>query len=134
MISKKVRELFVSLMEATEDSSVLYDIETEQYSGYFNNTVVDKYIELEALELVSQGSGPTIILLNNRDDFLSSFTAGVREANNGNDQSYADYNANPFAFSIGYEHFLYLNKKPRQFINYVCHGFLNDSTGELHVQ
>lgn len=134
LISKKVRELFVSLMEAAEDSSVSYDIETDQYSGFFNNAVVDKYIELEALELVSKGSGPTIILINNRDDFLSSFAAGVREAKNGNDQSYADYNANPFAFSIGYEHFLYLNKKPRQLINYVCHGFLNDSTDELHVQ
>ena len=97
MISKKVRELFVSLMEATHDSPTAYDIETEQYSGFFNNTVVDKYIELGALELVENDSGATIILLNNRDDFLSSFAAGVREAKNGSDQSYADYNANPFA-------------------------------------
>jgi len=48
MISKKVREFFVSLMEATENSAVTYDGETEQYSGFFNNTVVDKYIELGA--------------------------------------------------------------------------------------
>ena len=51
MISKKVRELFVSLMEASDDSAVSYDIETEQYSGFFNNTVVDKYIELGALRI-----------------------------------------------------------------------------------
>ena len=44
MISKKVRTLFVSLMEATNASLVSYDIETEQYSGNFNAAVVDKYI------------------------------------------------------------------------------------------
>ena len=56
-------------MEATHDSATAYDIETEQYSGFFNNTVVDKYIELGALELVENDSGATVILLNNRDDF-----------------------------------------------------------------
>ena len=98
MISKKVRELFVSLMEANDDSPVSYDNETEQYSGSFNSAVVDKYIELGALELVESGIEITI-LINNRDDFLSSFAAGVREAKNGSDQSYADYNANPFLSS-----------------------------------
>ncbi len=134
MISKKVRELFVSLMEATDDSAVSYDNETEQYSGYFNSAVVDKYIDLEALELVEGSTGTTIILLNNRDDFLSSFAAGVREAKNGADQSYADYNANPFAFSVGYEHFHQIAKKKRQLIGYICHGFENDETGLVHLQ
>ena len=134
MISKKVRELFVSLMEATEDGPVSYDMETEQYTGFFNELLINKYIELGALELVQEGSGPTIIILNQRSDFLSSFTAGVKEAQNGNDQGYADYNAIPFAFSIGYEHFLFLNKKPRQLVGYICHGFINDNTGELHQQ
>ncbi len=134
MISKKVRELFVSLMEATNDSAVTYDVETEQYSGFFNNTVVDKYIELGAIELVESNSGATVILLNNRDDFLSSFAAGVREAQNGNDQSYADYNANPFAFSIGYEHFHHMTKKKRRLSGYICHGFENDETGLVHQQ
>jgi hypothetical protein len=41
------------------------NIETEQYSGYFNNAVVDKYIDLGALELVDGGSGATTILINN---------------------------------------------------------------------
>ncbi|TWX67926.1 hypothetical protein ESZ36_11615 [Colwellia demingiae] len=134
MISKKVRELFVSLMEAADDAPVSYDVETEQYSGYFNNAVVDKYIDLGALELVEGGSGSTTILINNRDDFLSSFAAGIREAKNGSDQSYADYNANPFAFSVGYEHFHQISKKKRQLDGYVCHGFENDDTGLIHQQ
>ncbi len=134
MISKKVREFFVSLMEATENSAVTYDGETEQYSGFFNNTVVDKYIELGALELVESDTGATVILLNNRDDFLSSFAAGVREAKNGADQSYADYNANPFAFSVGFEHFHHIAKKKRQLVGYICHGFENDETSLIHTQ
>ncbi len=134
MISKKVRELFVSLMEATDDSAVTYDVETEQYSGFFNGAVVDKYIDLGALELVEGGTGPTVILLNNRDDFLSSFAAGIREAKNGADQSYADYNANPFAFSVGFEHFHHISKKKRQLVGYICHGFEDDETGLVHQQ
>ena len=133
MISKKVRELFVSLMEATDDSPVSYDIETEQYSGSFNATVVDKYIELGALELVDGASGITI-LINNRDDFLSSFAAGAREAKHGSDQSYADYNANPFAFSVGYEHFHQIAKKKRPISGYICHGFEREDTGLVHQQ
>ncbi len=133
MISKKVRELFVSLMEATDDSPVSYDIETEQYSGAFNGAVVDKYIELGALELVEAQNGITI-LINNRDDFLSSFAAGAREAKNGSDQSYADYNANPFAFSIGFEHFHQIAKKKRPISGYVCHGFEREDTGSVHQQ
>ena len=123
MISKKVKELFVSLM-----------VETEQYSGFFNNAVVNKYIELGALELVEGGNGETIILINNREDFLSSFAAGAREAKNGSDQSYADYNANPFAFSVGYEHFHQLSKKKRPVSGYICHGFERDDTGLMHQQ
>ena len=134
MISKKVRELFVSLMEAVDDSPVSYDVETEQYCGCFNRTVVDKYIELGALEFVEGTSDATTILINNRDDFLSSFAAGAREAMNGSDQSYADYNANPFAFSVGYEHFHQIAKKKRPISGYICHGFERDDTGLIHQQ
>jgi len=133
MISKKVRTLFVSLMEATNASLVSYDIETEQYSGNFNAAVVDKYIALGALELVETGNGITIII-NHRDDFLSSFAAGAREAKNGSDQSYADYNANPFAFSVGYEHFHQIAKKKRPISGYICHGFEREDTGLIHQQ
>ncbi len=134
MISKKVRELFVSLMEAGSDTPVTYDSETEQYSGYFNTSVVDKYIDLGALELVESESDTITIIINNREDFLSGFAAGVREAKNGADQSYADYNANPFAFSLGYEHYHQLAKKKRQLIGYVCHGFENTDTSLIHSQ
>jgi hypothetical protein len=133
MNSKKVRELFVSLMEATVASPVSYDVETEQYSGNFNGAVVDKYIELGALALVDAGSCITI-LINNRDDFLSSFAAGAREAMLGSDQSYADYNANPFAFSVGYEHFHQISKKKRPVSDYICHGFEREDTGLIHQQ
>jgi hypothetical protein len=133
MLSKKVRTLFVSLMEATNASLVSYDIETEQYSGNFNAAVVDKYIALGALELVETGNGITIII-NHRDDFLSSFAAGAREAKNGSDQSYADYNANPFAFSVGYEHFHQITKKKRPISGYICHGFEREDTGLIHQQ
>jgi hypothetical protein len=134
VISKKVRELFVSLMEATNDSPVTYDIETEQYSGFFNTAVVNKYIELGALSLVEGNGGITTILINNRDDFLSSFAAGIREADNGSDQSYADYNANPFAFSVGYEHFHQITKKKGSMDGYICHGFVKNDTGLIHQQ
>jgi len=134
VISKKVRELFVSLMEATDDAAVTYDVETDQYSGYFNSSVVDKYIELGALELVEGVSDSITILINNRDDFLSSFAAGVREAILGNDQAYADYNANPFAFSVGFEHYHQMAKKKRQLQDYICHGFENTETGLIHLQ
>ncbi len=134
MISKKVRELFVSLMEAADNAPVSYDNETEQYTGYFNANVVDKYIDLGALELVEGMDDSITILINNRDDFLSSFAAGVREAQNGADQSYADYNANPFAFSVGYEHYHQLTKKKRQLQSYICHGFENTDTGLVHAQ
>lgn len=123
------------MMEAQkEDTPVTYDVETEQYTGYFNQAVVNKFIDQGLLELVDNTDTEICLIMNNRDDFLSGFTSGVNEARLGRDQSYADYNANPFAFSVGYEHFLTINKKPRLLVGYVCHGFMNDETGEIHVQ
>ncbi|WP_293751171.1 hypothetical protein [uncultured Paraglaciecola sp.] len=126
MISKKVRELFVSLMEATSNKStsmVKFDPETEVYSGSFNTTLLDKFIHEGVFEVVESDGDFTNLLMNNRDDFLSGFASGVNEAKLGRDQYYADYNANPFAFSVGYEHFLYMNKKPKRLEGYACHGF-----------
>ncbi|MDU0354235.1 hypothetical protein RS130_10090 [Paraglaciecola aquimarina] len=135
MISKKIRELFVSMMEAYEDSTpVAYDADTEQYTGYLNQAVVNKFIDSGLLELIDNNVGLVTVLINDREDFLSGFASGVNEARLGRDQSYADYNANPFAFSVGYEQFLYMNKKPRLLAGYVCHGFINDETGDIHVQ
>lgn len=128
MISKKIRELFVSLMEANSNSSnatVEFDPETEQYTGTFNEALINKFIQQGVFDLVSNADGVTSIIMNNREDFLSGFASGVNEARLGRDQYYADYNASPFAFSIGFEHFLYINKKPKRLQAYVCHGFTN---------
>ena len=121
-------------MEAGDDTPVKYDRDTEQYTGYFNISVVNKYIDLGAIELVESNADTITIIINNREDFLSGFAAGVREAQNGADQSYADYNANPFAFSVGYEHYHQIAKKKRQLQGYLCHGFENIDTGLIHSQ
>ena len=139
MISKKIREFFAALMEAAKDenatdAAVYYDNETEQYTGAFNESVVNKMIDQGVVELVSNENYLITLLLNNRDDFLSGFASGVNEARLGRDQYYADYNANPFAFSVGYEHYLHHNKKKRNQIDYVCHGFICDDTGEIYHQ
>ena len=131
MISKKVREFFVSLMEAkSEDTEVLYDNETEQYSGVFNETVINNFIGKGIIELVASDNGITTIILNGREDFISGFTAGVSEAKLGRDQYYADYNANPLAFSAGFEHFHHYNKKKYKDSDYFCHGFTDESNNE----
>lgn len=53
------------------------------------------------------------MIINNHQDFLTGFASGVNEARLGRDQYYADYNANPFAFSVGYEHYLFMQKNPK---------------------
>ncbi|WP_166425632.1 hypothetical protein [Paraglaciecola sp. 20A4] len=126
MISKKTRELFASLMEANSNNSMAvvdFDPETEFYTGLFNETLLNKFVNEGVFELVKSGEGATSITLHNREDFLSGFASGVNEARLGRDQYYADYNANPFAFSIGFEHFLYMNKNPKRLAGYVCYGF-----------
>ena len=113
-------------MEATSGngaSMVKFDPETEIYSGSFNETLLNKFINEGVFEVVDSDGDFTNLLMNYRDDFLSGFASGVNEARLGRDQYYADYNANPFAFSVGYEHFLYMNKKPKRLESYDCHGF-----------
>jgi len=115
-------------MEAISNATVTFDPETEQYTGTFNETLVNKFINEGMFELVNSADGLTCMLMNNREDFLSGFASGVNEARLGRDQYYADYNANPFAFSVGYEHFLYMNKKPKRLQGYLCHGFIDIET------
>jgi hypothetical protein len=113
-------------MEATSGnntSMVRFDPETEIYSGSFNSILLNKFINEGVFEVVDYDGDFTHILMNQRDDFLSGFASGVNEAKLDRDQYYADYNANPFAFSVGYEHFLYMNKKPKKLEGYDCHGF-----------
>jgi hypothetical protein len=139
LISKKVREFFSALMEAkSEETPVIYDSTTEQYTGVFNQTVVDKFIKEGVLELVTHDNGLTTLLLNGREDFLSGFAAGINEAMIGHDQYYADYNANPFAFSIGFEHYqAYAKKRKKSSVNgveYFCHGITCEQSGETYYQ
>jgi len=117
-------------MEAqAEGTPVTYVNETELYTGAFNSKVVDKFINEGIIELVSNEQGLSTILLNGRDDFLSGFASGVNEASLGRDQYYADYNANPFAFSVGFEHYQHISKKKGVPPDYICHGFeLNEET------
>jgi hypothetical protein len=113
-------------MEATsskESALVSFDSETDLYSGSFNKTLLNKFINEGVFELVDTAGDYTTLIMNNREDFLSGFASGVNEARLGRDQYYADYNASPFAFSVGYEHFLYMNKKPKRLEGYLCHGF-----------
>lgn len=113
-------------MEASDNnrfSMVRFDPETEIYSGAFNGALLNKFIHEGVFEVVDRDKDVTHLLMNHRDDFLSGFASGVKEAKLGRDQYYADYNANPFAFSVGYEHFLYRNKKPKRLEGYACYGF-----------
>jgi hypothetical protein len=113
-------------MEATSynsSSKVRFDPKTEIYSGSFNMALLNKFINEGVFEVLDSEVDVTYLLMNHRDDFLSGFASGVKEAKLGRDQYYADYNANPFAFSVGYEHFLYMNKKPKRLEGYDCHGF-----------
>jgi len=41
---------------------------------------------------------------------------------------------NPFAFSVGYEHFHQIAKKKRPVCGYICHGFEREDTGLIHLQ
>jgi hypothetical protein len=55
LISKKVRELFVSLMEAdarNNASMVVFDPKTEIYSGSFNEFMLNKFINEGVFEVV----------------------------------------------------------------------------------
>lgn len=115
----------------------------EIYIGYFDRTVIDKMQSLGLIELVGvHDNEQQVLKLCQRDDFLSSWEAGVREARNGADLHYADYSNNQYAFSAGYEHWHNRNKKALKgklthyssAIEYVCHGFKDESTGDIHSQ
>lgn len=139
-IPKKQREFFVSLMEATGhgDTTVIYDAETDAYHGTFNSDIVDKLKALGAVLVVDGKLGRTV-LINERLDFLSGFSAGVLAARNGDDLSYADYCSNPYSFNCGYEHYQWRAKKCKRTpyderIGYVCHGFICDESGDIYKQ
>ncbi|MCG6387518.1 hypothetical protein K6U51_12675 [Vibrio fluvialis] len=115
----------------------------EIYVGYFDRAIIDKMQAVGLIELVGVYDDERQALkLRQRDDFLSSWAAGVREARNGADLHYADYSNNQYAFSAGYEHWHARNKKALKGklthysseSEYVCHGFIDAATGEIYHQ
>ncbi|EGQ9764631.1 MULTISPECIES: hypothetical protein [Vibrio] len=150
-IPKKQLSLIIELMEAMPMDGTEYETppqvelipNDEIYIGYFDKTVIDKMQFVGLIELVGVFDDERQALkLIQRDDFLSSWEAGVREARLGNDLHYADYSNNQYAFSAGYEHWHARNKKALKgrMIHYsseaefVCHGFIDATTGEIHKQ
>lgn len=115
----------------------------EVYVGYFDTGIINKLQALNVITLLGvHDDDKQALKLVERDDFLSSFEAGVREARNGSDLHYADYANNQYAFSAGYEHWHNRNKKALKGklthyssdVEYVCHGFIDKATGEVHKQ
>jgi hypothetical protein len=115
----------------------------EVYLGYFDVPTLHKLESLGVLVVIGEYDDERqAVKLCERDDFLASWQAGASEARNGSDLHYADYSNNQFAFSAGYEHWQHRQKQSakRGFNHYssslefVCHGFLDGDTDELHRQ
>lgn len=115
----------------------------EVYLGYFDTTIIDRMQGMKIIQLIGiHDDERQEIKLIERDDFLSSWAAGVREARNGQDLHYADYANNQYAFSAGYEH--WHNRKKRALkgklvhyssdIEYICHGFIDASNDTPYTQ
>jgi hypothetical protein len=133
MISKKTRTFFASLMEVdSENSPVHYDPDAELYRGYFHQPTVTKMAKQGFISLHGEAQGEMCIRINLRLDFLSGFASGANEASLGRDQYYADYNAHPFAFSLGHEQFHHQSKRPPQ--GYRCHGLHSDELSGVYLQ
>ena len=109
----------------------------EIYIGYF-----DTHARTRNYHVIGEHDDKCQTLkINERDDFLASWSAGVNEARNGSDLHYADYN-NQYAFTAGYEHWHNRNKKALKgrlthystSREYLCHGFSDENTGEIWHQ
>ncbi|WP_217521827.1 hypothetical protein [Vibrio metschnikovii] len=150
-IPKKQLSLLVELMEAMPLDGTSYETppqiaflpHDEVYLGYFDTTIIDRMTSLGIIELIGvHDDDKQEIKIKERDDFLASWEAGVREARNGADLHYADYSNNQYAFSAGYEHWHNRNKKALKGklthyssdIEYVCHGFIDAATQSPHQQ
>ena len=150
-IPKKQLSLLVELMEALPMDGTVYDTppqieynaHDEAYLGYFDTTIIDRMQANGVIELIGVHSDERQELrIKERDDFLSSWEAGVREARNGQDLHYADYSNNQYAFSAGYEHWHNRNKKAlkgklthySKEMEYLCHGFIDKDSGNTWQQ
>lgn len=125
------------------EPSIQYIPNDEVYIGYFDTEVINKMQTAGILSLLAvQDDERQVLKLVEREDFLSSFEAGAREARLGNDLHYADYANNQYAFSCGYEHWQARNKHAgkSRFTHYslsnefVCHGFIEADSGDIYRQ
>lgn len=146
-IPKKQLQLIVELMEALPPGDYLSPPaiqilpNDELYVGYMDERALERLEAMGIVRLVcTHDDGDHVVKLVEREDFLSSFEAGVSEARNGSDMHYADYSNHQFAFSCGYEHYINRTKSKRKFPDYsfqegyVCHGFDLADTGERWKQ
>ncbi|WP_407552700.1 hypothetical protein [Vibrio parahaemolyticus] len=150
-IPKNQLSLLIELMEALPLDGTVYEMppqvefipHDEIYIGYFDTTVIDRMQGLGIITLLGvHDDERQAIKLNERDDFLASWSAGVSEARNGSDLHYADYNNNQYAFTAGYEHWHNRNKKALKgklthysaSREYLCHGFIDEDSGEIWQQ
>ena len=147
-IPKKQLNFIVELMSALPIDGTQYQWQPEvsycphdfAYFGYFDKTIINKMQQIGVITIIGEHDDEMqSVLLVERDDFLSSFAAGVREAMLGNDLHYADYNSNQYAFSCGYEHCKNRLKKKNTLpynrnIEHVCHGFMCIDTNEYWNQ
>ncbi len=150
-IPKKQLSVIVELMEALPADGTQYETppqiefipNDEVYIGYFDTSVINKMQAVGLVELIGVYDDERQALkIVQRDDFLSSWAAGVSEARIGSDLHYADYSNNQYAFTAGYEH--WHNRKNKALkgklvdyssdIEYVCHGFKNAANGDIHFQ
>ena len=148
-IPAKQLNLIVELMCALPIDGTKYeyhpDVELipsdEVYIGYFDETILNKMQSIGVITIVGHHDDEKqSIKLVERDDFLAGFAVGASEARLGNDMLYADYNSNQYAFTAGYQHWTNRNSKrnkPPRYNSeneYVCHGFIDQSTSEIHQQ
>lgn len=150
-IPKKQLSLLVELMEALPVDGTEYETppqveyipHDEIYVGYFDTSIINKMQANGVIQLLGiHDDERQAIKIVERDDFLASWEAGVREARNGSDLHYADYSNNQYAFSAGYEHWHQRNTKALKgklnhyssSIEYLCHGFFDQESGDVWQQ
>ncbi|MCS0339548.1 hypothetical protein ND926_19010 [Vibrio diabolicus] len=98
-IPKNQLSLIIELMEALPLDGTVYEMpqqvefipHDEIYIGFFDTTIIYRMQGLGIITLLGgHDDERQAVKLNERDDFLASWSAGVNEARNGSDLHYAD--------------------------------------------
>lgn len=150
-LSKSQLNFIVDLMgawpmdgsEPTHHHAVTYCPNDQVYYGEWDKTLLNRLVSLGVIILVGEEDedkegGIKMLRLRERDDFLSSFESGVKEAKNNNGLDYADYVSNQYAFTAGHQQWHQCNGKRK--VTYslkdedVCHGFPCEDTQDIYHQ